>query len=281
MGIYDREYYRDEPRAGLLSARSVVTNLIVINVVIFLLDVIGRSNGSFALSDWLALQPDLVHHPWRFWQLVTYGFVHDPNNIGHVLLNMFVLWMFGRELEEMLGRTEFLCMYLAAIVLAGLAWVIAGMLTPLGPLIGASGGVTAVMMVWVMNFPRRTILFMFFLPMPAWVLGVFYVLVDLNGAVQGSGQTAHIAHLAGAAFGFFYFRQKWNLSRLMPRRLSLASFRLRPRLRLHDPQKADQELSREVDRILDKINRQGEASLSSKERKTLEKASRRYQQRRD
>jgi hypothetical protein len=66
----------------------------------------------------------------------------------------------------------------------------------------------------------------------------------------------------------------------MPRRLSLSALKLRPKLKVHDPAADERDLSREVDRILEKISREGEASLSKQERATLERASRRYQQRR-
>jgi hypothetical protein len=94
---------------------------------------------------------------------------------------------------------------------------------------------------------------------------------------------ANVAHLGGAAFGFVYFRSHINLGRLMPRKLSDISgslFRLRPKLRIHDPADEVVDLNRQVDEILEKISREGEASLTKKERRTLEDASRRYQRRR-
>lgn len=293
MGIYDREYYRDEPRSGLLGDRTMVTNLIILSVAVYLIDLITGGVTKESFGDWLQLDPNLLQRPWQAWQLVTYGFVHDPRTITHVLFNMFVLWMFGREIEQILGRMEFLRVYLTAIVLSGLTWVIFETIkqgpSSGAPLIGASGGVYAIMILWILNFPKRTILFMMFLPMPAWVLGVFYIVADVIGIFgspvagnqPGEALTAHAAHLAGAAFGFLYFRNHWNLGRFVPARLSLSSFRLRPRLRVHDPEQERRDLGRQVDRILEKISQEGEASLTPKERKTLEKASRRYQQRRE
>ena len=90
--------------------------------------------------------------------------------------------------------------------------------------------------------------------------------------------------MAGAAFALLYYQRGWNLTRLTDRlfRWPKFPFRAKPRLHLHNP--PDQEpphpdLSAEVDRILEKIYREGEASLTSQERHTLEKASREYQQR--
>ena len=131
MGLYDRDYVRDEPRGLFLGGnRSMVTNIILVNVGIFLLDLVffGRH-----LSSYLALHADLLTHPWNIWQLLTYGFAHDAGRPGtpivlgdfaHVGFNMFGLWLFGRDVEGIYGRKEFLRIYLSLIVLCGLSWVV-------------------------------------------------------------------------------------------------------------------------------------------------------------
>src|SRR5262249_35573982 len=123
---------------------------------------------------------------------------------------------------------------------------------------------------------------MFPIPIPirAWALGTLYVVLDLIGAAQKSDNVAHLAHLSGVAYGFIYYRSGWNLGRLIPHRLSTSMFKLRPSLRIHDPHSQPAELSQKVDQILKKISREGESSLTKKERRTLEEASRRYQRRR-
>jgi hypothetical protein len=125
-------------------------------------------------------------------------------------------------------------------------------------------------------------LLMGILPIPAWALGVFYVAYDMFGvgAANPTDHVAHVAHLSGVAFGFVYFKSGWNLGRLIPQRLSGSMFRFRPKLRIHDPEEASRDLSNQVDAILEKISQQGEASLTKKERRTLEEASRRYQRKR-
>jgi len=114
------------------------------------------------------------------------------------------------------------------------------------------------------------------------------VVSDVFGAMQPAGtraaQIAFTAHLGGTAFAFLYFYYGWSLTRLTSGWPSLTRLRRRPRLRVHtpDPPKGeDSELSQEVDRILEKIHREGEASLSRKERRTLENASRQYQKKRE
>lgn len=281
MGLYDRPYYREDDGPNWFNARSMVVNLIIVNVAVFLADWLSDN----WLTRHFAEQPDLFRRPWEFYQLLTYGFLHDQRQIAHILFNMFFLWMFGTPVEEIYGRAEFLRIYLVAIVVAGLAWALIQVFNPGGnPMVGASGGIMAIMMLFVLNFPRRLIYIWGILPVPAWFLGVMFVAADLLGALDPRGtDVANVAHLGGAAFGFVYFRARWNLGQMMPRRLSdlgRGLFRMRPTIRIHDPQDDSVDLNRQVDQILEKISREGESSLTKKERRALEDASRRYQQRR-
>lgn len=283
MGIYDRAYLQDdEERARSWGGgRSLVVNLIILNAALWVADAEPLFDGQ--IRDWLALRTDLFQKPWQCWQLVTYGFVHAPG-IGHVLFNMLFLWFFGTEIEGVYGRAEFLRIYLVAIVFSGLAWVVMTVASEQpAVLVGASGGIMAVVTLFVFHFPRRLVYIWGVLPIPAWVLGTLYVVSDVFGFLNPSGNNvANIAHLGGALFGFVYFRTGANLGRFVPRRLSdlkLPSFRRR--LRLHDPGKEARDLSQQVDAILAKISREGESSLTKQERRTLEDASRRYQRRRE
>jgi membrane associated rhomboid family serine protease len=284
MGIYDRDYYQEEEqgrfggvgRGGFAGGRSLVFNLILLNAAIYVADVLSGDTISRAV----ALSSDVFRQPWLAWQFLTYGFVHDPHDITHFLFNMLFLWIFGSEVEAVYGKAEFLRIYLTAIVLAGVAW--AATVTASGgpPLVGASGGIMCLMILFVLHFPRRLLYIWGVIPVPAWALGTLYVLFDLFG-IGANDMVAHVAHLGGAAFGFIYYRAGWNLGRLVPRSFSLGSLRLRkPRLRVHEPRDPQVDLSRQVDRILEKISREGEASLTKSERRTLEEASRRYQRRR-
>jgi membrane associated rhomboid family serine protease len=291
MGIYDREYYRDEPRRPGVSDWSAVTTLIAINVVVYVADMLSADHW---LDEHLVLSSSLFRHPWDAWQLLTYGFVHDPASIMHILFNMFGLWLFGREIESIYGKKEFYQLYLSLIVLSGLAWVaLQNVLWPRIPAyaLGASGAVMGITMIYILHFPHRTFLLFFAIPMPAWVVGILLVAIDLGG-VTGSFQIskehiANTAHLAGAFFGFVYYRTHWTLFSLWPGRLFSGAFR-RPKYRVHrgdDDGNArgsagaggeQRQLQQQVDDILAKISREGEASLTAAERRTLEEASRKY-----
>ncbi len=291
MGLYDRDYYRGETRPGLhvRAPQSAVVWIILINVAVWLV-------GSFfffdplrsldRLSGWLALSGDALWKPWLWWQFVTYGFAHarDPQ---HILFNMLGLFILGRDVEWTYGKREFIRLYLALVVAGGLVWSIASTITGnLIPVVGASGAVAGIVVLFALHFPRRTLLLFFLFPMPAWVVGVLLVAFDILGALGHGGQNvAYIVHLAGAGFAFLYFKAGWRFSRLGE---GLGSWlqRLRgPRLRVRRPdddagEDMEEDFSGEVDRILEKISREGEASLTRRERRVLQDASRRYQQRR-
>ncbi len=286
MGIYDRDYYRDEPRRSLMGNWSAVNFLIVVNVAIFVLDLftdpVGR--GERWLDAHMALRPDLFTHPWNFWTLLSYGFAHDPTNILHVGGNMFVLWIFGVDVERLYGRERFMRVYLSLVVSSGLAWLIiqAFSKTP-APVIGASGAIMGIMVIYILNFPNRVFLLYFVVPVPAWVLGIVYIGMDIFGVLSPSDNTAHAAHIAGALFGLLYVRTGWYLGALLPTRMPKWAKMGGPKLRVRsedDEPRTQREVQMRVDEILEKISREGESSLTPAERSELEELSRRFRNRR-
>lgn len=291
MGIYDRDYYqRDRFGFSFSGPRTMVGTLILLNVVAYLADALFTADGH-SITLFLAAPADVLTRPLAWWKLITYGFAHDPNP-QHIFLNMLALFFLGPEIENTYGRREFLRIYLAALLAGSLTWAAINWAQGhfRGTLLGASGAVTAVVVLYALNFPHRTLLLFFILPVPAWFAGLLVVLLDLYGAIQRpETQVAYVVHLAGAALALLYFQSGVNFGRLLP---DLSGRFRRPRLRLRQPAPEDEkdeddagassedELNMEVDRILEKISRQGEASLTRKERRTLRLASRQYQKRR-
>ncbi len=295
MGFSDRGYYRSEPSNSFLQEWTGVLTIIVANIAVWVANLLGANE--FPVNRFLALEGDLPQHLLKAWELVTYGFVHDSQNPWHLVFNMLALWFFGREVEEIMGRAEFFRFYVTAIVLAGLAWLVSVQVgqplqAPRMFLVGASGAVMAVLAVFIWYFPRQTVLLWGVLPVPAWALGILYFVSDVQGAATGGGNVAHVAHVAGAIFGLLYAWRGWQLGELTD---VLATFRRRrmrvvrpdddatsPRRPPAPPREAsrlDADLQQEVDRILEKISRSGESSLTSAERDTLTQASRRLKER--
>jgi membrane associated rhomboid family serine protease len=284
MGIYDRDYYRDdEPRGFRVSGiETGLAMLIVVNVAVYLVDVLLASETT-GLVRWLALPSNFIEHPWTAWQLVTYGFLHSTQSIRHILFNMLTLWFFGREVEAIYGRRVFIGLYLSLVVMSGVVWLVTRQITNPGtdtPVVGASGAVTGILMIFICHYPFRTIYLNFFIPIPAWLLGVLYIAHDVFGTWHRVDNVAYTAHLGGAAFGFLFFKTGWYLFRLLPSRISLPRLKAGPKLRVHDPDKYESELNEKADKILEKISVSGQDSLTADERRTLEEYSRRMQQKR-
>jgi membrane associated rhomboid family serine protease len=294
MGFQERDYYKDDERTSYVT--SLTVKLIIVNCVVFLANLLfgGRED---VVSSFLAMRGDTIAHPERWWQFLTYGFVHDPRNLWHLVGNMLGLYFFGKPLEERYGWKEFLRFYLLAIVLGGIVWgarvyfgsppgsaIVNGKTELFWPtLSGASGGTTAAIILFCLLYPHRTVLLFLFLPAPAWVLGLIIVAGDMFGV--GRETTAFDVHLTGAvlALGYWYFG--WNFGRL-PGMAGLGksfkslgrSMRPKPDLRVHDPETTYEDEDAEADRVLAKLKAVGESSLTSRERRILEAYSRRMRQ---
>lgn len=197
----------------------IVKNLIIINVLVFLAQLI------LGITDKIAMYP--VRHPsFEPYQIATHMFAHSPGIIFHIFINMFMLWMFGRTLENVWGPKRFLLFYLicgvgAAAVHLGvqeIAWQRAEALyaegnveaaqlaaASLGPALGASGAVMGVLVAFAFLFPN-TELYLMFIPVPIkakWLV-MGYVAFDLIFGVANrpGDNVARFAHLGGALTGF-------------------------------------------------------------------------------
>jgi len=305
MGIYDRDYYRGDGPSflGSLVERGTVCKwLIGVNVVAFIVQLATRGAGSAHgfFTDALILNRDAVLSGGEVWRLLTYAFLHDTNSLLHIVFNMLFLWWFGRDVEDLYGQREFLFFYLLAALLGGLAFVA----VPLGAglCLGASGAVTAVMVLFACHYPRRTILLFFVLPVPIWALVLFEVGMDAWNFLNSLGHpnaltTAVQVHLAGAGFAFLYRRYDWRLSNWLS---GLGFWRRRrgPRLRVYRPEEDDEreptpvhaarpsaslddeQLEAKMDAVLEKISRTGKESLTESEKQVLLRASEVFRRRR-
>jgi membrane associated rhomboid family serine protease len=188
--------------------------LLIVNVAVFCLQLLTGDLlvGPFAL--WPMASPQFPNAPsFQVWQLLTYGFLHG--SLTHLLFNMLALYMFGSEVERLLGPSHFLQYYLACVVGAAVAQlvVMGNMNLPPLPTVGASGGVFGLLLAFGMAYPQRRIMLLFPpIPMPAWLFVTLYGLLELYLGVTGSGVgVAHFAHLGGMAAGYVllaYWRGK-------------------------------------------------------------------------
>lgn len=275
MGFEDRDYYREESEGGFFSAGGVGTAckaLIAINIAVFLLQILTTAGGTSTASQWLAFDvPSLFQG--EVWRYLTWGFGYEDGQPLAFIFDMLFLWWFGKSLESMYGTREFATFYMTAILVGATAVLLAFFGTGRSnEFIGAEAAVMAVTVLFAWHYPRHQILLFFLIPVPIWVIVAIYVVFGLvNSEVSG-----FVAGLAAVAFGLIYGWQDWRIGHLIPSgRPSFRMPRRKPKLRVFEPeQKLD--LDRQVDAILAKIHEQGEASLTDRERKTLQEASRRY-----
>jgi len=282
------------------SRRSATMVLLIANVVAFLVECVHyRYPPVFYQGDLLALSWDGLRHGY-VWQLLTFQFLHV--GLVHLLVNCWVIYMFGREVEIALGTKRFLILYFSSGIVGGLLQAFAGSLSEIfpaslwarsfaGPTLGASAGGFGLVAAFAMLFPERmlTLLLFFIIPvnMRAKFLLLFEGLLTLFGIAFPFGAVANAAHLGGMLTGMFFVRyaMHWNfhwptLRRgrgAPPRRLvkvgSTSSARWgRAKSSPEAEVPAEDFLSREVDPILDKISAHGIQSLTDRERRILEAA---------
>jgi membrane associated rhomboid family serine protease len=157
----------------------------------------------------------------RPWQLLTYGFMHDPDLFLHILFNMFAVFMFGSQVEQLFGAKRYLIYYLTCMVGAALMQIIVLYVArdlPLGPTVGASGAVFGLLLAFGMAYPRQQlIIFPIPVPIQAWLAVTLYGGMELFLGVTRTAQgVAHFAHLGGMATGFVLIRY-WQSQRRRPR----------------------------------------------------------------
>jgi membrane associated rhomboid family serine protease len=179
---------------------SAVKWLVGANVLVFFLQSLSKG----ALDELFALWPlqsiDGQSY-FRFWQIVTYAFLHSTDNITHLLFNMLGLWMFGSEIERYVGPRRLLACYFASVVTAALSQLFMPTLfsAPPAPTIGASGGVFGLLLAYAFLFPKRKVVPLIPpIPMPAWLFATIYAGLELFLGVTGTlSGVAHFAHLGG------------------------------------------------------------------------------------
>lgn len=283
--LEDRSYMRSSP---FDSRRSATLVLVVVNVVVFLAQLVIERFARLDFTGYLALSLEGLRHGF-VWQVLTYQFMHA--NLLHLLVNCFVIYVFGREVEEALGRKSYLILYFASGVLGGLTQIAAGLLLGgyfAAAVVGASAAGFGVTAAYAMLFPDRIILLFFIIPMRAKYLLLLSLGVAVWGIVApdsglGGVHIADAAHLGGMITGIVFIRWAmhwtWRWPKLNPRRparklvrVSSGSSALWRTKRGDDEVPPEEFLSREVDPILDKISAQGIQSLTERERRILEAA---------
>lgn len=288
--LSDRSYMRDDyPRDTV----NVLTWLISAIIAVFLLQFVFLRwlNGDPSLDNLLTLTAHNVRSG-KVWTLFTYSFLHSTGNLLHVVANLLGLYFLGRILQPMLGGRRFFWVYAMSVVTGGLLWLATHWSTG-GAAIGASAGVAGIFIVFACFYPNQPMTFLLFFIVPvtlkpkyvafAWLaielLGFFFY--EIMGALSPfGGPVAHSAHLGGMLAGWVYYRYlhsaSWRIGSArpdieLPRWLRRSAKAAPPaNYQVDVPRRED--LRAEVDRILDKINSEGFAALTSEEKRLLDEA---------
>lgn len=227
----------------------------------------------------LGLVPALVVQKYWLWQLVTYMFLHG--GFFHWAFNMLVMYMFGRELETRWGTYE----YVKYLIICGLGAAVCVLLASpqsLAPTIGSSGAVFGLLVAFAMVFPDATMYLYLVIPVKAWQAAALFAVIEFFAALNGGGAgIGRFAHLGGMLTGYLYLRFGWDMGRSFRSPWSRLeswwsnrkrrSAPTRPKVELHE---VTDDMVEEVDRILDKILKQGVESLTPEEKRIMDRYSR-------
>jgi membrane associated rhomboid family serine protease len=249
--------------------RVVLLTLVSVNLAVFVAQLIIESFQPGFVSGYLGISKAGVRDAYA-WQFISAMFLHDGP--WHLLGNMLVLYLLGRDLESILGPRHFLYLYLAGAVAGELGHLF---LMPVDAiLLAASGGVAAVLMAYATILPELELTAMMFFMVPlrlkakhlaygAIVLGLILLCIDRTGTVT------HSAYLGGCAAGWLYahllgFGRPSFLQRFLRQR--------RIEAERYQQLTIDQLMTEEIDPLLEKISQRGLVGLSRSERRSLLKA---------
>jgi len=290
----------NKPDNGLIQI--ILINLVVFITLIFLRVILTYSGGSDfydKVVQWLMLPASVPEFLSKPWTLFTYFFMHE--RFFHILFNMLFLYWFGRIIKEFLGGGKIVSLYVLGGLAGGLFYILIYNTIPLfaeridsSMMLGASAGVFAVVVGAATFMPNYTMLLMFIGPVRIKYIALFYVILAFAQST-GSNAGGELAHLGGAAVGFFYIKQlqqgtDWGKGIHWFFSFVQSFFKSQPKVKVSYRKKdkgspfmassrgqSSKPLSStsqdEIDSILDKISHSGYESLTKEEKQKLFNAS--------
>lgn len=289
MSLYDRDYMREPSRPSsktnpLYWLLGTLVGVFIIGTVFY-----SVSNGRIRIDIPLALTLNSIESG-KIWTLFTYSLLHA--GVFHLAFNCLGIFFVGRILLTLIGSERFLVLFTLSVFLGAVGWLMVNLTGPKNvSMVGASAGLTGLMAAFAFIIPNQPIQVLLFLVIPVRItpmnllkiLFIFdlvgMVFLEILGYNIGGVHIAHSAHLGGMFGGWVFFKfilnkdfsfnrpdispPKWFTSRKTTK-AQTGRFRINFTNR--------RELQAEVDRILDKINKQGFGSLSEEERNTLDRA---------
>jgi len=261
-----------------------IKTLMLINGVIFLIQQVVGLLSPGLLERYFGVSYGGVFQSFFIWQPFTYMFFHA--GFMHIFFNLFALWMFGGELENLWGGRRFLRYYLLSGFGAGLFILIMNYYTVSSygfapQTIGASGAVYALLLAYGITWPNREVLLYFLVPIKIKYLVLGFGLMEFFGTLSmasgSAGNISHIGHLGGIITGFLLIRLMKNSHDSGTKKSFISDFSKKRRL-----QKKQGEIDKRIkakkiiNELLEKIARDGMSSLTDEEKRDLEWARRNY-----
>ena len=246
--------------------------LVSVNFCIYILQsVSGKEDVFFRL---FGLVPSTFMSDLMLWQPFTYMFFHAPFyssvGISHILLNMLGLWVFGRELEEAWGKTKFLRYYFITGIGSGLITYFFQMGSD-NPVIGASGAVYGILLAYGISYPNRMLYIWGLIPVRSMWLVIIMGSIAFFGLLGNADGISHVTHISGMLIGYVLLKKKWRWRDIwFAIRKKTIEFQVQ---RYEEKSIKNKMLQKDIDVILEKIQKVGFIGLSDMEQSKLYEAS--------
>ena len=246
--------------------------LVSVNFGIYILQsVSGKEDVFFRL---FGLVPSTFISDLMLWQPFTYLFFHAPFyssvGISHILLNMLGLWVFGRELEEAWGKTKFLRYYFTTGIGSGLITYFFQISSD-NPVIGASGAVYGILLAYGISYPNRMLYIWGLIPVRSMWLVIIMGSIAFFGLLGNADGISHVTHISGMLIGYVLLKKKWRWRDIwFAIRKKTIEFQVQ---RYEENSIKKKMLQKDIDVILEKIQKVGFIGLSDKEKSKLYEAS--------
>ena len=240
--------------------------LVSINFVIFILQSISSSENLF--FPLFGLVPKLVWSELMLWQPLTYMFLHG--GVWHVLINMFVLWMFGSELERLWGKNRFIKFYFFTGIGAGTVTMIFSYSSMI-PIVGASGAVYGILLAYGLIYPNRKIYLYGIIPIKSIWFVIAVGLLAFISSINNNSNISHLTHLSGMVVAYLILKNPFKLKTIW---FSIQKKFIENKLKKETRERSKRKkIELNLNFILDKINREGYDSLTKEEQDRLYKSS--------
>jgi len=246
--------------------------LVSVNFGIYILQsVSGKEDVFFRL---FGLVPSTFISDLMLWQPFTYLFFHAPFyssvGISHILLNMLGLWVFGRELEQAWGKTKFLRYYFTTGIGSGLITYFFQISSD-NPVIGASGAVYGILLAYGISYPNRMLYIWGLIPVRSMWLVIIMGSIAFFGLLGNADGISHVTHISGMFIGYVLLKKKWRWHDIW---FVIRKKTIEFQVQRHEEKSIKKKmLQKDIDMILEKIQKVGFIGLSDKEKSKLYEAS--------